>query len=414
VGIDCRGYGGEVELSGLVNIEFSANGMYWYWHGRDGYEDLDTWGDGLYWRSEHLTSAGDPEMNAILSHLEFVPFYYCAIIDSIVDVPGDQGGWARVHFTCSGIDHPDSERDDVIGYTVFRRVDDPSLLDAIDEGPGSIEAPRVRDTGYFVKGGGAAPALPDGTWESVAYTASMPVVEYICLVPTLQDSSAVFDYSVYCIFAQMGFGGGATSPPDSGYSVDNLPPAVPLNLAVEYNTGSGNHVTWDPSPEPDFQFYRIYRGSSESFVPGPASLVYETTLPEWADPSFDGWDVHYKVTSVDASGNESGPASAGTTTGTENHPLPRSFALYQNAPNPFNPTTTIRFDLPRPVHVKLCVYNVKGDLVSTLVDRHMVEGRKEIAWTATSDQGNTVASGIYFYRLAAGDFVRTRKMVLLR
>ncbi len=88
--------------------------------------------------------------------------------------------------------------------------------------------------------------------------------------------------------------------------------------------------------------------------------------------------------------------------------------LYQNAPNPFNPATTIRFDLPRAVQVKLCVYNVKGELISTLVDQRMTEGRKEASWEAMDDKGRAVSSGIYFYRLVAGDFVQTRKMVLLR
>jgi hypothetical protein len=100
--------------------------------------------------------------------------------------------------------------------------------------------------------------------------------------------------------------------------------------------------------------------------------------------------------------------------GGETPDVPRTFALYQNVPNPFNPTTMIRFDLPRAVHVRLRVYNVKGELVATLVDKGMTEGRKEIAWTATTDSGSAVASGIYFYRLTAGEFVRTRKMVLLR
>jgi hypothetical protein len=94
--------------------------------------------------------------------------------------------------------------------------------------------------------------------------------------------------------------------------------------------------------------------------------------------------------------------------------VPKTFALYQNSPNPFNPTTMIRFDLPRAVHVKLCVYNVKGELVSTIVDRQMSEGQKEISWAARDNRGIQISSGIYFYRLIAGDFIETRKMVVLR
>jgi hypothetical protein len=100
--------------------------------------------------------------------------------------------------------------------------------------------------------------------------------------------------------------------------------------------------------------------------------------------------------------------------GVEITDTPRVFTLYQNAPNPFNPTTTIRFDLPRAVRVTLRVYDAKGELVATILDGNMTEGRKAIAWAATNDRGSTVASGIYFYRLVAGEFVQTRKMVIMR
>jgi hypothetical protein len=92
---------------------------------------------------------------------------------------------------------------------------------------------------------------------------------------------------------------------------------------------------------------------------------------------------------------------------------PSGVTLYQNAPNPFSPTTTIRFDLPRAGLVKLCIYNVKGELVSTLVDGHMPEGRQEVTWASRDDKGAQVASGIYFYRLNTEDSVQTKKMMLL-
>ena len=94
--------------------------------------------------------------------------------------------------------------------------------------------------------------------------------------------------------------------------------------------------------------------------------------------------------------------------------LPKAVMLYQCYPNPFNPSTTIMFDLPEPAHVKLCVYNVKGELIATLVNQHMTEGRKEVTWGAKDNRGQAVSSGIYFYRLVAGDFVPIKKMVLLR
>jgi hypothetical protein len=87
--------------------------------------------------------------------------------------------------------------------------------------------------------------------------------------------------------------------------------------------------------------------------------------------------------------------------------------LHQNAPNPFGSSTLIRFDLARPAPVRIGVYNVKGELVSTLVDEHMTEGRKEIGWNATDARGKKVAGGVYFYRLVTGDTELTRKMIVL-
>jgi hypothetical protein len=64
--------------------------------------------------------------------------------------------------------------------------------------------------------------------------------------------------------------------------------------------------------------------------------------------------------------------------------------------------------------VKLSIFNVRGELVTTLVDEHITAGRKEITWSTKDSTGRAVSSGVYFYRLAAGGFVRTRKMALLR
>ena len=100
--------------------------------------------------------------------------------------------------------------------------------------------------------------------------------------------------------------------------------------------------------------------------------------------------------------------------GAENHPAAARILLFQNYPNPFNPSTVIRFDLSRAAHVTLRVYNVKGELVSTVADGGMPAGRNEVDWKGTDDSGRAVASGVYFYRLAAGDDVRTRKMTLIR
>jgi len=89
--------------------------------------------------------------------------------------------------------------------------------------------------------------------------------------------------------------------------------------------------------------------------------------------------------------------------------LPTEFALAQNYPNPFNPTTTIKYDLPADTRVSLKIFNIIGQEVATLVNEDQRAGYKSVQWNP-----GTLASGVYFYRLSAGHFVQTRKLLLLR
>jgi len=89
--------------------------------------------------------------------------------------------------------------------------------------------------------------------------------------------------------------------------------------------------------------------------------------------------------------------------------IPSQFQLFQNYPNPFNPTTTIRFLLPQRSHVTLKVFDVLGREVATLVDGEMEAGEHTVIYNAKD-----LASGVYFYRLQAGNFVEQKKMLLLK
>ena len=94
---------------------------------------------------------------------------------------------------------------------------------------------------------------------------------------------------------------------------------------------------------------------------------------------------------------------------------PAVFSLAANYPNPFNPQTTIQYALPQAAAVGLTVYNVLGQPVRTLVAEHQAAGRYAVEWDATNDSGQSVSSGMYFYRLqAGGDFLDIKKMLLLK
>ncbi len=94
--------------------------------------------------------------------------------------------------------------------------------------------------------------------------------------------------------------------------------------------------------------------------------------------------------------------------------VPEKFELGQNYPNPFNPTTTISFGLPIEGKVNLKIFNIRGQLVKTLVDEVRQAGYHRAEWNGTDGSGNRVASGVYFYRLKFDDYTETRKMIMLK
>jgi len=104
----------------------------------------------------------------------------------------------------------------------------------------------------------------------------------------------------------------------------------------------------------------------------------------------------------------------GTVSTTDEKTIPKGYKLYQNHPNPFNPTTTIQYNLPERADVQITIYDLLGRKVTTLVSETQDAGYKSVQWNATNSNGQQVSTGVYFYQIKADGFVETRKMVLLR
>jgi hypothetical protein len=94
--------------------------------------------------------------------------------------------------------------------------------------------------------------------------------------------------------------------------------------------------------------------------------------------------------------------------------IPENFQLYDNYPNPFNPTTNLSYDLPHTTNVKLEILNILGQKVTCLVDQPQDAGHYKIEWNGTDENGVGVASGIYFYKLTTDSYVSSKKMMLVK
>jgi len=90
------------------------------------------------------------------------------------------------------------------------------------------------------------------------------------------------------------------------------------------------------------------------------------------------------------------------------------FKLYANYPNPFNPVTILQYDLPEDELVTITIYDMIGKVVRNLVSTQQNAGYNSIQWNATNNQGQPVSAGVYLYKIQAGDFVDTKKMILLK
>lgn len=94
--------------------------------------------------------------------------------------------------------------------------------------------------------------------------------------------------------------------------------------------------------------------------------------------------------------------------------IPATFDLSQNFPNPFNPSTVIRYELPTEVRMVIEIYSLLGQRIAILVDDVVAPGRYSVTWTGRSDDGRLIPSGVYFYRMRTPEFVEVKKLVLLK
>ncbi len=217
------------------------------------------------------------------------------------------------------------------------------------------------------------------------------------------------------------------SAPDSGYSVDNLPPSVPQNLQGAY-TGNGVAMRWSPSePENDVRCYAVHRSLTEHFVPTKGTLIGWTASPAFTDSLvLRGLTYFYRIMAADFTGNVSAPSDPVLIVPVSNPPLeeepgtaPSAFSLKAPYPNPAHARTTTRLLVPEPVQITVRVLHADGTTVRTLVRGTNPAGIYRVSWNGFDDRGRPAASGLYFLRCEAtgeggGRYAGTQRVVWVR
>ncbi|MBT3756899.1 MAG: T9SS type A sorting domain-containing protein, partial [Candidatus Cloacimonetes bacterium] len=164
----------------------------------------------------------------------------------------------------------------------------------------------------------------------------------------------------------------------------------------------------------EFQNFDIYRnmdGGAFELLSNTTELTYEDILPE-------AGDFEYYIIAMYDQENESVASNTEMIswdgTSVDDPLIPIANALYQNSPNPFNPQTSISFDLKDDAKVVLEIYNMKGQKVRQLVNSSISAGQHSVVWNGKDDNNKTVSSGIYFYKFKTEDYQATKKMLLLK
>ena len=203
---------------------------------------------------------------------------------------------------------------------------------------------------------------------------------------------------------------------------DLVAPSAPSNLSSMISAENENNITlnWSLNSETDLAGYLVYYGSESGVYDGVDANEGESPITISTFEEFElsglpdgGSQYFFVVRAFDLSGNISEASNEATTTITTDilneHQTPSTYSIEQNYPNPFNPTTSISYKVPEAANVQITLYDMLGRKLSTLVNERKSAG----AYQLTLDM-SSYSSGIYLYRMQAGNFVQTRRLTLIK
>ena len=332
-------------------------------------------------------------------------------ISSALDIPNDQGGKVKLVWTPSYLDADPTYG--IASYWVWRSVP-PNVAEAALRQGGELvsdlrQAPRAGVRTFMMQRLGAQ----SYSWEYVSSQVARGFPSYSMVVSTTSDSVAGSNPMTGFLVEANAATSSAfwNSAPDSGYSVDNLPPVAPAPFTAAYSAGA-THLHWGENGEPDLAGYRLYRGNSAGFFPGPGNLVVAQPDTGFADVGPAG--SYYKLSAVDIHGNESA-FSLVTPGGTLDAAsgVPRELALALASANPGRGGATLRYSLPQAGVVRLVIYDLAGREVRVLANGRLEADDYRARWDGRNETGQRVSGGMYVVRLEAEGRALVRRVVLL-
>ena len=335
------------------------------------------------------------------------------VITSVGDVKNDQGGFVKVVWSASYLDADPTYG--ITEYRVFRSVPGAALASAFAAGRATTtdSDEAVREGKLLVTPTGATTT----SWEYVGSQTAEAFATYSKVVATTADSVGGSNPRTYFLVEARASTSISSdrwsSAPDSGYSVDNLAPAAPAPLTGQYSLGT-TQLHWNRNTEADLAGYKLYRGSSVSFVPGPANFVAQ--LPDTGAADAAGAPYVYKLTAVDVHGNESPVATLipSGTLGVGDGPARAALSFAAPSPNPARGSATLRYSLSSRGAVKLALFDAAGRRVATVADGVMEAGEHSVAFALRDDAGRELPAGLYLARLEAEGRVLTRRIAAVR
>ncbi|MBN2105230.1 T9SS type A sorting domain-containing protein [bacterium] len=203
--------------------------------------------------------------------------------------------------------------------------------------------------------------------------------------------------------------------------LNNLDVSLPVQMTdiQAESTVEGIELSWTTQSEVNSMGFHVWRSDTED---GEYELLTTSLISSQGNNSSGAeytfvdanvetnGTLYYKIEEkgADGSSQQYGPISV------EARIIPEVFALEQNYPNPFNPLTTFTYDVPEIADVTIKVYSLLGKEVTTIYSKQQMPGRYTETWDGTNNRGQKLASGVYFLRMQAADFVQMRKMTLIR